>query len=457
MELLLILVGFTLMVMVLAAPKSASYMMWFALLCYPHQVNEMVSIPLGVGGDDFLVSMLFVSVAIRCIFKGKLNFATATRAALLFSMVEMVSEFTGALTTPGLMAGAYKVTLKGLVYIMFAFILDNTLDSDRDIKYSMYFMMTAAGFGAITAIGQKYAGGVFQIFTPVVATSQTSIRGGGAFITPGGAGITMLLMLVLCVCLLQAKGGFLNRGFVVVVTAMYVGGLGATVAGSSAAGTAAALGGMALLGRRRGILLAVLGIGVLIVISLAPFLFEEVAQKLTGPKLVAKLGNRAEIWWNVISRPSPYQLLCGQGVAAELGRLGDTPHNGYLYHSFTMGLGGAIWAVWFYWQMLFRGRKLSLRPWPGAEAIGRWNMWALLGVAVTNITSNVWEVSFSRYLLYAAVAYTAAFLEMTSMADESIPVEEEELAAYGDGLPEGLWSEGAYSTAGSISAGRPLR
>lgn len=396
-------VGVSVIMAMFLRTKFFIKIMWIVLFAYPHSLTADL-LPLNIGIDDLYVMVLFTILFFKRSSSGSLCFRFATIGALLFWMINSVGAMTGALTGPDyLMESAIKTTLKGISYVAFGFIMDNSIDSDEDVNSLLKWMIFAGVCGTITAIGQVFYEPFFQIFTlyrPEEWQVET-IRGGGAFLNPNAAGVMMVVFLVFCITKLQTGGLFTSKPLLISMSFLFVFELFLSGSRSAWFGTALLLLFMLIFSPLRKYILIII-IGAAIGILTFGFIQAMFTRRL-GTASTSALG-RVDIWITIIKNTSPFIMFCGRGAVAEFIRLDATPHNTYLHIIFEMGLFGTVWAVWFF-SKLFRTSRFIIKYGNiQNRASGYWCLYSLVGIAGFGMALEVLFIQFMIYVLFFMAA-----------------------------------------------------
>lgn len=401
-----IAIGIPIIAIMFIATRSCTRLMWFTLFCYPHALTAGV-LPLNIGMDDLYIVTLGIVVLLKRIFSGRTVLGFATIGALLFWFVETGSNMTGALTGPGfLMEGAIKATIKGVSYIIFGFIVDNTIDDRKDIESTIKWLMVAGICGTITVIGQALYEPLFRIFTwyrPELWQMET-VRGGGAFLNPNNAGAMMILFLVFCISRLKVGETATSRFVLWGMCLLFLVGLVLTRSRSAWAGMAAVAFFLLLFSRLRRYVFLV------VIIGLIGILTSELAKGIFYTRLVTagfSAVDRVGIWLTIVGNATGYIVFFGRGATAEWVRLQATPHNTYIHILFELGFFGAAWAIWFFGKLFRNARFLQKYGYEDVQFAGDWAMYTLLGLAVFGIAAEILFIPFVRYVLFfmAALVY----------------------------------------------------
>lgn len=437
-------IGIPIIAIMFVATRSCARFMWFALFCYPHALTAEL-LPLNIGVDDLYIIGLGIVVLLKRIFSGRTVLGFATVGALLFWIVETSSNMTGALTGPGfLMREAIKATLKGVTYILFGFIMDNTIDDRKDIESTIKWLIVAGICGTITVIGQAFYEPLFRIFTlwrPEPWQVQ-DVRGGGAFLNPNSAGAMMILFLIFCISRLGIGETPTSRLVLWGMCLLFLVGLVLTRSRSAWAGMIAVTFFLLLFSRLRRYVFLVA------IISLVGILTSELAKGIFYTRLVTagfSAVDRVQIWLTIINNTTGYILFCGRGATAEFIRLEATPHNTYIHILFELGFFGAAWAIWFFWKLFRTARFLQKYGDAHAQFAGNWVAYTLLGLAVFGIALEILFISFVRYVLFfmAALVYRRKLL-----INEELMLEQYEMHDVtfeeGDNLLQGVSYESYY-------------
>ncbi len=405
------------------ATKPFVRLLWFILFCYPHALTAGL-LPLNMGIDDFYILALGTVIFIRNKLSGTFIFGFASKAALIFWFISSISDVTGALTGSSILwEGTIKVVLKGIVYLFFAMIMDNTLTDETEIKRTLNWVLLAGFGGAITVIGQHFFEPMFQMFTLYRPESWEAgnVRGGGAFLNPNAGGIMMMIFLLLAIAQLSTGRLVKSKPIVLALCAVFLAGLAVSQSRSAVIGTAAAGLVLALFSplRRYAIIVGIIAIPLLVYTQFSSLISERF---ITAGESATF---RKAIWLTIIQNPSPFILFCGRGASAEMERLQATPHNTYLHIIFELGLAGTIWAFWFFLRLIKNARFLNKSEDSTFRSWGSWCIYSLVGLAVAGVAMEVLFIDSAKYTLFLMAALTsrAVMLEAEQPLPEIIDEE----------------------------------
>lgn len=402
-----IIIAIPFLLLTFIATRFSVRFLWVVLFAYPQGLTAGL-LPLNIGVDDLYIIVLGVAVLLKRMFSGRVIFGFATIGTFLFWIIESTSNMTGALTGPAyLMEGAIKDTLKGITYIIFGFIMDNSLDDRTDIESTLKWMIFGGLCGTITAIGQALFEPYFRIFTvwrPEVWQVQY-VHGGGAFLSPFGAGLMTMVFLIFSVSRLRMGRVLASKTVNLAMGLVFLTGLVLSQTRLAWVGVISlALFWAVFSPFRRYVFL----IGVIAVIGIFSTEYTMTVIGMRLATIVPAAQNRIEIWLTIVKNASlPYIFLCGRGAAAEFAKLEATPHSTYIHILFELGVLGAAWAIWFIVRLLRTASFLRKYGDAQAQFAGNWVLYSLMGLAVAGIAGEVLFVSFVRYTLFlmAALVY----------------------------------------------------
>lgn len=398
--------------MVLWEPKWGPIFLWPMLFMYPHYYMwQRQLLPLNIGIDDLFICVFFLVTVLRRNIIGGIRpqFGYAVWAALLFFIILVSSNANGYFIVGKVeLAEFVKSALKGIMTLLLAYSLVNTIDDEEDLKRVVFSFCFFASMGAIIVILQNYFPGPMQIFTSPIAVQRAWLYGieqrpSGAFMNANNAAVVMGSAGLIIVSTLRLKSRYFRKSIRFVCLGIMV---LAILMTRSRSGFLCLVIPLVLMGfvsksRRYAWLFLALGIAAMMAF---PGIRETLFERFTGIGRLAgfaapirmRLEKGVELWQIVTFR----RLIFGQGMRADI-LLGQMPpHNAYLGIPLTFGIFGAIWAIVMVTIMLRKARfikkyaDLLLAPYGSAI------QWCLFALALYGIVSGILAGHYARYTIF---------------------------------------------------------
>ena len=419
---LIILVTFALLctAVVLISPKVGALLLGPIIFVYPHLYMERQNLlPWNIGVDDLFICLLFVVVVIRRnLFGGvPLRLGLTVCGAIIYYLIWVMAQFSGWYVSHELTPiEVLKPILKGIIFVLYAYVLVHTIDDERDLRRmaaAMTFVMTAA---ACTVILHRLFPAQFAIFSAErferlrISAGQVE-RGVGSLMSPN-TGAALLAMIVLFTIHIRRLVGSTTRLLTFACIPVLL--IGMTFTGSRTGGLAlgAAVGLMAIVSRSRVYAWGLCGL-VLIGIFLRPDVVLVYWERLTqayNPDAgeIGETGtSRMWAWQQYILTATPQVWLFGEGQASPLLRIGLNAHSTYIAALFYHGILGLVWLITFFGIMVRRSFRLAACPHEPYRSIGAAVLWALLVWAIAGLAIDM-LVTFSPHFMYL---FFAAMIE----------------------------------------------
>lgn len=415
-----ILVIFALCVtgVVLVSPKVGALLLWPIIFVYPHLYMERLGLlPWNAGVDDVFICLMAAVVLMRRNLLGgvPLRFGLTLVGALTYYMIWVMAQFSGWYISPELQpVEVLKPILKGIIFVLYAFVLVHTIDDERDVRrmaISFAFFMTAA---SCTVILHRLFPGQFAIFSAERFERLRNVageveRGVGSLMSPN-TGAALLAMSVLFA--IHIRHLVKSTGRLVLFACIPVLLLGMVYTGSRTGGIAlgVAVCWMAVASRSRFYAWGLCGL-ILFGIAAKPDLilaFWERLQLAYNPDAgeIGETGaSRLWAWQQYIATASPQAWLFGEGQLSPLLRIGLNAHSTYVAALFYHGVLGLTWLLLFFGVIIQRGFRLARCPMDPYRSIGSAVLWSLLIWAIAGIAIDM-LVSFAphfTYLFFAAI------------------------------------------------------
>ena len=432
-----IIVGALLLVLAVVSPKTLVLLIWPVLMCYPHQLTYGM-MPLNMGFDDFYIILVFLVIVFR-FGLGKFNFPV--KAAMGFYLILLTADLTGIITVanPVLPEIVFKDSLKGIIFVLFTFIITTTLQTEKDLRsYMISFLlsMTAASLIAIA----DYAGVYGTQWFFILQEGRTHYQAVGSFMGPDGVGINLVLPLFLSLSLSVLPGRTALRLLVIILSTIFIGVLLLSNSRSGWLGTIIGFLVMVPTAKRKHIIILIAGVVLVGFILFFGAYWSDIIERAVGVTFTEQgfeSHGRFELWLKMLKNPYPAQLFFGRGWQATYWYFDGTvtPHNVYFDITYLLGLGGTIFFV-FLFTRYFRTsswlRKNDPDPLFQMCGQGLWlGMIAILGTGIT--AEPFWEV-FSRYGLFFWLSWLWARQEMLAYDGYLVPYPPKELIYANDSV-----------------------
>lgn len=398
--------------MVLWEPKWGSIFLWPMLFLYPHYYMwQRQLLPLNIGIDDLFICVFFLVVVLRRNIMGGIRpqFGYAVWATFLFFII-LVSSNTNSYFIAGRVnpAGFVKSALKGIITLLLAYSLVNTIDDEEDLKRVVFSFCFFAGMGAIIVILQNYFPRPMQIFTSPAAVEKVWLYGqeqrpSGAFMNANNAAVVMGSAGLIIVSTLRLKSRYFRKSIRFVCLGIMVLAILMTRSRSGFLCLVIPLVLMGFVGKSRRYAWLFLALGIAVMMAF-PGIREALFERFTGTGIMAgfvapirmRLERAVELWQTVTFR----RLIFGQSLRADVLLGNMPPHNAYLGIPLSFGIFGAIWAIVIVTIMLRKAKftkkyaDLLLAPYGGAI------QWCLFAFALYCIVAGFLGGYYARYTLF---------------------------------------------------------
>lgn len=419
-----ILVIFALFVtaVVLINPKIGAILLWPIIFVYPHLYMERLGLlPWNIGVDDLFICLMFMVVLVRRnLFGGvHLRLGFTMIGALTYYLIWVMAQFSGWYITPELQpVDVLKPILKGIIFVLYAFVLIHTIDDERDLRRMAWTFTIFMTIAACTVILHRLFPGQFAIFSAerferLRASAGQVERGVGSLMSPN-TGAALLGMAVLFAIHVRHLVGSMGRAALFACIPVLL--LGMVYTGSRTGGIAlgAAVALMAVVSRSRFYAWGMCGVILLGIFMRPDMVFDywdrlRLAYNPNAGALGEAGASRVWAWQQYILTATPQVWLFGQGETSPVLRIGLNAHNTYIAALFYHGIFGLVWLVAFFGVVAHRAFRLTraaVEPYAGiASAV----LWALLVWAFAGITLDL-LITFAPHFVYL---FFAALIERT--------------------------------------------
>lgn len=419
-----VLTGSLFLILAIVSPKTLVLLIWPVLMCYPHRLVYGL-MPLNMGFDDFYIIIVFLVIVFRF---GLGKFSFPVKAVLGFYLVFLMADLTGLITVaaPTLPEIVLKNSLKGIIVILFTWIMCTTLQTERDLKYYMFSFLLSMTMASLIAIMDYFEVPGAQWFY-ILQEGREHYRAAGSFMTPDGVGINLVLPIFIAISLATLQGRVVLRSLSITICVIYAGVVLLSITRTGWLGLIIGVIAMSITAKRKHILILTVGVAIVGFALFFGAYWSGIIEKTithTFTEQGFESHGRFELWLTILKNPYPAQLLFGRGWhATELYFEGTvTPHNVYFDITYLLGLGGTIFFV-FLFTRYFRTsgwlRKNDPDPLFQMCGQGLWlGMIALLGAGIT--ADPFWE-TFSRFGLFFWLSWLWARQEMLAYDGYLVP------------------------------------
>lgn len=411
--------------MVLWNPKWGPIFLWPMLFLYPHYYMwQRQLLPLNIGIDDLFICVFFLVTVLRRNIMGGIRprFGYAVWATFLFFIILVSSNANGYFIVGRVdLPGFVKLALKGIITLLLAYSLVNTIDDEEDLKRVVFSFCFFASTGAIIVILQNYFPGPMQIFASAIAVEREWLYGieqrpSGAFMNANNAAVVMGSAGLIIVSTLRLKSRYFRKSIRYVCLGIMVLAILMTRSRSGFLCLVIPLVLMSVVGksRRYAWLFLVLGIAAIMAF---PGIREALFERFTGTggrsgfvaPIRFRLERGVELWQTVTFR----RLIFGQSMRADVLLGNMPPHNAYLGIPLSFGIFGAIWAIAIVTIMLCKAKftkkyaDLSLGPYGSAI------QWCLFAFALYCTVGGILVTYYARYTLFLLAVIAQKCVDIT--------------------------------------------
>lgn len=407
------------LVALLISPKLGAILVWPIILVYPHlYMGQLNLLPWNIGVDDLFICVFFLVVVVQRNLFGhtELRLGLTVLGAAAYLLVWTVAQFSGWVIMPELLpVDILKPILKDVIFVLFAYALVHTIDTERDLKRIAYAFVLFMTLAAIIVILHKLLPSQFAIFTAErferLRRAQGEVqRAVGPFLSPN-TGAALLGMAVIFALQARSQVGIWGRMSLLVVIPTLLIAMVLTGSRSGGLALAATLVVMAVVSRSRFYAAGLLGLCLLAVVVRPSVVVEywERLRMVYNPEAGGMMGgagaSRVWAWKQYWSTATPQIWLFGQGMLVPTQRIGLNAHSTYVAALFYHGVGGAVWFLVFFGIIVRRAiwlSRLRMEPYRSLASAVLWGLlvWAIAGLAADLLTSLT---PHYVYLFYAVL------------------------------------------------------
>jgi len=410
--LVLIVIVIVLVVMIFR-PKLGILLLWPMLFLYPHYYMwQRQLLPLNIGIDDLFICAMFLIVLVRQNLMGGMRprFGYAFWITFVFFIISLISNVNSYLLVGVELEEFVKAILKGVITVLLAYSLINSIDDLDDLKRLVFAYCFSAGLGAVIMILQQFFPGPFIIFTSpyYVFGLEHGARPVpvGAFMNRNNAAIVLGTASLVIVSTLGLRSMYFRKSLRFTLLGIMVVAILFTRSRSGFLCLVIPLMLMGFVGKNKGYAMIFIIIGLIVFLALPTFrgaLFERFG--IGGP------GGEYVGFWNPIimrlqavlgawERMTLRRLLFGQSQIVDIMFGYPTAHNAYFGIPLTYGFGGAIWMVALIAIMLHKAKLMTRHPDLTISSVGRSIRWCLVVFGLYCIVGGLIGNYYVRYSLF---------------------------------------------------------
>jgi hypothetical protein len=415
---------FLLLMLAVVSPRTLVLFIWPVLMCYPHQLT-LGMMPLNMGFDDFYIILVFIVIVFR-FGLGRFNFPV--KAGLGFYLVFLMADLTGLITVPDptLAIIVFKTSLKGVIYLLFTWIMATTLKTEKDLRYHMFSFLLSMAAASLIALADYFDISVAQWFY-ILNPDYTHYRAAGSFMSSDSVGINLVLPFFVAFSLSILQGRAALRLLSIILCIIYIDAQVLSISRSGWVGMIVGMMAMSMVAKRKHI--AILAAGVVFAGFILFFgaywsgIWQSTVQR-TFTEHGFESHGRFELWLTILKNPYPALLLFGRGWHANLLYFKGTvtPHCLYFDITYLLGLGGTILFVFLFTRYFRTSNWLRENdPDPFFQMCGQGLWLGMIAVLGTGITADPFWEGFSRYGLFFWLSWLWARQEILAYDDYLVP------------------------------------
>lgn len=442
-------------------PKLGIVMLWPMLFLYPHYLMFQSQIlPLNIGIDDLFICLLFLIVLFRRNIIGgipiRLGFAFWITAA--FFMILVISNLHSYAVVRTEFEVFLKAILKGVITVLLAYSLVNSIDTQEDLKRVIFAFCFSAGLGAIIMVLQQFFPGPFVIFASPYYVYGLEYGANpapaGAFMNQNNAAIILGMSSLIIVCTLRMKGRFFRKNFRFVLLGIMVVAILFTRSRSGFLCLVIPLMMMGFIGNNKGYAILFMVLGLIIFIAL-PVFREALFERFTGAEgetynvgIIEPIAMRLRVVGKLWANITPGRFLFGQSNVVDTMQGHEAAHNAYFGIPLNYGIGGTFWIITLVWILLRKANFMKEHPDMVISSVGLSIRWCLLIFALYSIVGTFLGNFYIRYSLFLLTALAQCGYDLSwqyqSYEYDQYYMEETDLAASGEEYSDSNFYEYDY-------------
>ena len=407
------------LVAILANPKLGAALVGLAIFVYPHNyMSKAGLLPWNIGFDDLFICLLFLVVVGRSNLMGRvpLRMGFSLIGILVFLLFWVVAHFSGWRIVPELTPEqVYKPILKGGIYVLFVYVLLHTIDTERDVRRAAWVCILTITVAAFTVVLYRFFPSQLVIFATEYYERQFEFHGGvsraaGSFMAGNEGCALMAMTAVFSLCMMRWRMSLGLKVLLAVCILVNLAGMQFTQSRTGALALGITLSLMLVFSRSR------LGAGVLLgtvvlAVMLRPDVFLAYIERFReayNPEMGGQWGGNAatrfDLWREYLGAITPQTLLLGQGRFVGTYLHGMHTHSTYVSLLTMLGVGGLMWALWFFGTFAKLTVRLIQRGEQWVECLSSGVFWAMVAWAVSGVSLDMLVTQQPQFLyLFLAV------------------------------------------------------
>lgn len=426
MAIIVLICSFIVLAIVTAKPKLGVVLLWPILFLYPHYLMfESQVMPLNIGIDDLFICFIFLVVLFRRNLAGgiPMKFGFAFWVTVVFFILLVTSNLYSYFLVRVEFEEFIKDILKGIITILLAYSLVNSIDDQDDLKRVVFVFCFSAGLGAIIMILQQFFPGPFMIFTTPYYVYGLEYGADpspvGAFMNKNNAAVVLGTASLITVCMLRIRGKYFTKKIRFMFLGIMVVAILLTRSRSGFLCLVIPLMMMGFIGQNKGYAIMFMIVGLIIFIALPEFrgaLFERFTGDGTETynvgiiePILMRFHGVFELWANI----TPGRLLFGQRNLVDTMLGLPTAHNAYFGIPLNYGIGGTVWMIALVTILLRKANFMKRQPDIVISLVGLSIRWCLVVFALYSIVGGVLGNFYIRYSLFLLVALAQRGVEIS--------------------------------------------
>ena len=426
MAIIILICIFIVLVVITVKPKLGIVLLWPMLFLYPHYLMfKSQALPLNIGIDDLFICLIFLIVLVRRnLFGGiPIKFGFAFWVTFAFFIILLVSNLYSYSLVGVEFEIFIKAILKGIITILLAYSLVNSIDDQKDLKRVIFAFCFSAGLGAIIMIFQQFFPGPFSIFASPYYVYGLEYGANpapaGAFMNQNNAAVILAMASLIILCTLKIKSIYFRKDFRFIFLGIMVIAILFTRSRSGFLCLVIPLMMMGFMGQNKGYTIGFMVLGLIIFIALPAFrsaLFE----RFTGSEtetynvgffepIMMRLSVVAKMWKNITLG----RLLLGQSNVVDRMRELGTAHNAYFGIPLNYGIGGTVWIISIVSILLHKANIMKKQPDIVISSVGFLIRWCLLIFALYSVVGTFLGNFYIRYSLFLLTALAQCGVELS--------------------------------------------
>jgi len=425
MAIIVLVCIFIVLAVITVKPKLGVVMLWPMLFLYPHYLMFQSQIlPLNIGIDDLFICLVFLIVLFRRNIIGgiPMKFGFAFWVTVVFFMILVGCNLYSYFLVRVEFEEFLKSILKGIITVLLAYSLVNSIDDQEDLKRLVFAFSISAGLGAVIMIFQQFFPGLLSIFTSPYYVYGLEYGADpapvGAFMNQNNAAIVLGTASLITVCTLGIRDKYFTKKIRFMFLGIMVVAILFTRSRSGFLCLVIPLMMMGFIGQNKSYA-AIFMITVLIIFLALPGFRNALFERFTGADgesynvgfiepVLMRFRGITELWEN----SSPWRLLFGQRNVVDVMQGHQAAHNAYLGIPLNYGIGGAVWMITLVTILLRKANFMKMQPDIVISSVGLSIRWCLVVFALYSIVGGVLGNFYIRYSLFLLVALAQRGVEI---------------------------------------------